>query len=261
MDAFCESDLECLESIGNTGYMPPHRTSDWRERFAHLFVTLSSENAIFEVLSREVKALEFEHCSYGVRLPLPVMTPQFVLLSNYPKKWQEQYVASNYFSIDPTVQHGLTHTSPMIWSATHQREHPAFWEEARHHGLETGWCVPARGQFGAIGLVSLVRTSDSISAAELDDKEARVRWLTASAHVAMSRILAPKLIPESSEALTQREREVLQWTSAGKTYGEIGLILSIDDRTVKFHISNSIRKLHASNKTEAAIKAISLGFL
>ena len=35
---------------------------------------------------------------------------------------------------------------------------------------------------------------------------------------------------------------MLKWTAVGKTYGEIGLILSIDQRTVKFHIVNAMRK-------------------
>ncbi|MFD2883846.1 LuxR C-terminal-related transcriptional regulator [Pseudomonas lini] len=46
-----------------------------------------------------------------------------------------------------------------------------------------------------------------------------------------------------------------------KTYVEISIILNIDTRTVKFHLVNSMRKLQASNKAEAAVKASLMGLL
>jgi len=61
--------------------------------------------------------------------------------------------------------------------------------------------------------------------------------------------------------LTARERESLQWSAAGKTYVEIGKIMHVDERTVKFHLVNAMRKLNATNKTEAAVKATILGLL
>ncbi|MCV6348198.1 LuxR C-terminal-related transcriptional regulator, partial [Pseudomonas aeruginosa] len=42
---------------------------------------------------------------------------------------------------------------------------------------------------------------------------------------------------------------------------QIGLILSIDQRTVKFHIVNAMRKLNSSNKAEATMKAYAIGLL
>ncbi|WPX16984.1 helix-turn-helix transcriptional regulator [Pseudomonas sp. 10S4] len=61
--------------------------------------------------------------------------------------------------------------------------------------------------------------------------------------------------------LTAREKETLKWTAVGKTYVEISIILNIDTRTVKFHLVNSMRKLQASNKAEAAVKASLMGLL
>lgn len=55
--------------------------------------------------------------------------------------------------------------------------------------------------------------------------------------------------------MTARERESLQWSAAGKTYVEIGKIMHVDERTVKFHLVNAMRKLNATNKTEAAVEA------
>ena len=77
----------------------------------------------------------------------------------------------------------------------------------------------------------------------------------------MSKLLTPKLAPETQITLTSREKEVLCWTAEGKTAYEIAHILNVSERTVNFHINNAIAKLETSNKTQAAVKATALGML
>jgi DNA-binding CsgD family transcriptional regulator len=55
-----------------------------------------------------------------------------------------------------------------------------------------------------------------------------------------------------AEPLSVREREVMSWTSEGKTAWEIGMILDISKPTVDFHIQRVVSKLDASNKCHAA---------
>lgn len=220
-----------------------------------------TETALFAELSRISRELGFEHCSYGMRVPLPVARPQFSLLSDYSPAWSSRYVEKNYFVIDPTVRHGLTQTVPLAWAADHQQGQPEFWEEARQHQLRHGWCVPSRGHHGTIGLLSFVRSAERLGERELLAHEPRMIRLGSLAHGAMSSLLTPRLMPESRVVLTARERETLQWTAAGKTYSEVATILSIDARTVKFHLVNAMTKLRAANKTEAAVKATMLGLL
>jgi LuxR family transcriptional regulator len=61
--------------------------------------------------------------------------------------------------------------------------------------------------------------------------------------------------------LSSRECEVLRWAAEGKTAYESGVILGLTERTVNFHISRSIEKLNASNKTNAVAKAILMGLI
>lgn len=51
--------------------------------------------------------------------------------------------------------------------------------------------------------------------------------------------------------LSPRERQILKWVSAGKTYAEISVILSIAERTVKFHMGNVMKKLGVNNARHA----------
>jgi DNA-binding CsgD family transcriptional regulator len=55
--------------------------------------------------------------------------------------------------------------------------------------------------------------------------------------------------------LTQRELEVLQLLSSGRTNGEIARDLFVTTGTVKSHVNSIYRKLGARNRTEAADRA------
>ena len=234
---------------------------DWRNFHLDQFTAAKTEAEVFQHLAVAANGLGFEHCSYGMRVPLPVSNPRFSLQSNYPDAWVSKYVSRNYFALDPTVKHGLTQTAPLVWQAHPHGQTAEFWEEASHFGLRHGWCMPARGRASAIGLITMVRSHERITVKELAAKEDRMSWLVGVANCTMAGHLVEKLMPEVVVELTARERETLQWSAAGKTYGEIALILYVDDRTVKFHLVNAMRKLNAINKTEAAVKASILGLL
>jgi DNA-binding response OmpR family regulator len=55
--------------------------------------------------------------------------------------------------------------------------------------------------------------------------------------------------------LRAREVETLTWAARGKTFEEIGTILSLSKRTVEFHLDNARRKLGVATRTQALIKA------
>src|SRR5918997_143625 len=52
--------------------------------------------------------------------------------------------------------------------------------------------------------------------------------------------------------LTLREREILSLVAAGATNGQIARMLWVTEQTVKFHLSNTYRKLGVANRTEAS---------
>ncbi|WP_460134133.1 response regulator transcription factor [Pseudomonas sp. S1_E04] len=54
---------------------------------------------------------------------------------------------------------------------------------------------------------------------------------------------------------------MLSWTSLGKTYNEIALVVSMSPRTVKFHMKNIFSKLDVTNGKAAIRKALQLGYI
>ncbi len=62
-------------------------------------------------------------------------------------------------------------------------------------------------------------------------------------------------------ALSDREKEVLQWVGRGKNNWEISKILGISERTVKFHVGRIMARLDAVSRTQAVVLAMELGIL
>lgn len=63
------------------------------------------------------------------------------------------------------------------------------------------------------------------------------------------------------EKLTDRELEVLSLAAKGFTNKAIGVQLGISDRTVQGHLAHIFDKLQASSRTEAVMRAVSLGWI
>jgi DNA-binding CsgD family transcriptional regulator len=61
--------------------------------------------------------------------------------------------------------------------------------------------------------------------------------------------------------LTFKEIECLCWCKEGKTNWEIAEIMSISEKTVEFHLSNTIRKLEVTNRITAVVKGIQRGII
>jgi NarL family two-component system response regulator YdfI len=67
--------------------------------------------------------------------------------------------------------------------------------------------------------------------------------------------------PEASEALSDREQEVLALIADGSANKEIALRLSIAERTVKAHVTSIFNKLGVSSRAEAVAVALRTGHL
>jgi DNA-binding CsgD family transcriptional regulator len=61
------------------------------------------------------------------------------------------------------------------------------------------------------------------------------------------------------DVLTEREREILGLVAQGRSNKEIARELVISERTARSHVSNILRKLGLSSRTEAALLAVREG--
>ena len=80
------------------------------------------------------------------------------------------------------------------------------------------------------------------------------------AHKLLNQIATPQSA-DIPEPLTNRELEVLALTAQGFTNKAIGVQLGISDRTVQGHLAKIYGKLGSNSRTEAVMKAVSLGLI
>jgi len=218
-----------------------------------------TEAEVFARALTAAKALGFDYCAYGVRLPLPFTRPQTASVNNYPTEWQKRYMEANYLAADPTVALGQTSCLPMLWSDELFANAKPLWDEARSVGLRFGWAQSSLDGVRA-GLLTLARSHEAITPSQLQASELNMRWLANMVHVALARRLTTQFV-EAAPVLTAREIEVLRWSADGKTAPEIGDILEVANSTVVFHVANAMRKLNVSSRTAATVKAAMLGLL
>lgn len=233
----------------------------WQEDLLGITGHKRCEHTVFSKVQAAAHALGFEHCAYGLLAPLPLTNPRTFVLNNYPEPWQQRYGSQNYLEIDPTVLHGRRTHTPLVWSNEVFRCTRQLWDEAQSFGLRVGWSQSNFDAAGMGGMLTLSRSSEVLSDAELADKELKMHWLVNVAHLAFSRILAPRLTQPSAVELTAREVEILRWSADGKTSSEVSDILAVSENTVNFHIKNATAKLQAANKTSAVVRAAMLGLL
>jgi DNA-binding NarL/FixJ family response regulator len=78
---------------------------------------------------------------------------------------------------------------------------------------------------------------------------------------AAARLMQAISAPQSPEALTERETEVLQLLAQGQSNKQIARNLSVSEQTVKTHVSRVLAKLGVQSRTQATLYAIRAGLV
>ena len=110
---------------------------------------------------------------------------------------------------------------------------------------------------GAIGYLLKDTRSDDLIRAIKGAAEGQAQLSLEAA----TRLMREVRAPESPEQLTERETEVLRHLALGKSNKEIARSLSVDESTVKSHVSNILAKLGVEGRTQAALHAVRIGLV
>ena len=137
-------------------------------------------------------------------------------------------------------------------------------------GIETTRRV--RERFPEVEVVALTSFAEKERGYLLKDSEpAEVAAALRSAHrgeIQLDPAVTRPLITELgaggddvTSLLTSRELEVLRLVGAGKANKEIAAELVISERTARTHVSNVLRKIGVSSRTQAAVLAVREGLV
>jgi DNA-binding NarL/FixJ family response regulator len=110
---------------------------------------------------------------------------------------------------------------------------------------------------GAIGYLLKTTDADELSEAIKAAAAGQVQL----APEAAARLMREVRAPESPEALTERETEVLKLIAQGKANKQIARELFIDESTIKSHVHSILSKLNVKSRTQAALHAVRVGLV
>lgn len=186
-----------------------------------------------------------------------------VLSAELPAGYVETYLHHDWASIDPILRHSRTARQPFAWdsvrreSADLERD-SRFFDACETIGVRAGVTMPFHNPDGRTHVVSVsLRGSGRPDPLRIP----YVYALAAQTWIRYNALAIDTGLVRTRVQLTARERECLLWAKEGKTNWEIGVILSLAERTVEFHVRNAMRKLNASNRVTAIVIALQEGLI
>ena len=196
---------------------------------------------------------------FGVVTELPRGPEQLydiALSAAAPPGWRERYSQQSYHRRDPIVLHAAFLRRPYTWAeaAAHARYSKAqkrIVEERRDFSITGGFTTPVSCGGNATAIASVSGDNPNLAPEE--------RLILHAASVfALSRIFALANPDDTLDVapLSKRERECLEWASAGKSDREIGEILSLSEKTVSTYMQRAKRHFGVSTRIQAIIGAI-----
>lgn len=177
--------------------------------------------------------------------------------TTYPDAWVTYYLLNNFAVIDPVIEHALAESESFGWHELRpSSEARTMMKTSQKYGIGlSGYSFvyeDGRGRRGLFSLNSRMETREWIRYIEplLDEFETILPILHSKA--------VSEAAAESGNAsqLTKREFECLRYSSEGKSYSEIAVILSLSEHTVRSYLKMARIKLDCVTLAQAVAKAI-----
>lgn len=232
--------------------------------FIESSLTSSDDKALFSGLRGFVAGFGANLLSYHIVIEnlLRVRVEDGFHFHCFPSDWVEHYLAKNYFSIDPIITAAMTAREPFRWYdvANHaplSPEQRAYLDDMRRFGLVDGLAVPIFAAHGTTAYFGVGSNQAPLALAHSDELE--IQYACNHTHNMFVDMRAARAQPNT--ALSNREREVLNWVARGKSNGVIAEILGISGHTVDTLVRRVFAKLGVGDRISAAIKGIGAGLV
>lgn len=193
----------------------------------------------------------------------PAAKPQVYSVGNMPAAYADAARDEASIARDPVIRRLKQLAVPFVYDqALYVGEGAGdLWEEQAAFGYKTGIAValhlPNHRHFilGVDRELPLPASDERLTRVMAD-----LQLLAVHAQSAASNLLPPRE-GGADVVLTPREIEILKWTMEGKSAWSVGEIIGVSEHTVNFHLRKIFKKLDASNKHQAVLKAINAGLI
>ncbi|MCE6980705.1 LuxR family transcriptional regulator [Pseudomonas frederiksbergensis] len=220
----------------------------------------ASKEEYVEVLGWIFGMLGVHKFAYVHLEPTPFESSKISIHSNYPAEWVDTYRQNALYKTDPVMANSAITSSPFFWDEIPEAtdNNSEIFEQSSTYGIQQGFSIPIHEPGRAFGSVHLSsEENDPDFSPNVRSNMLIIKTLSLLAH----QYRPIEISTENPLKLSPREIEFLHWLSLGKNYKEIGLIMNITERTVKFHAKQMTEKLDCINVKQAMIKALQLNLV
>jgi DNA-binding CsgD family transcriptional regulator len=186
-------------------------------------------------------------------------------LGNTPEAFQSTFENRDVGKRDPVMRRLKRLSAPFVYDQSMYVSEQAgdLWEMQALFGYKTGIAMALHLPGGKHFVMGVDRDQplpgDEVLVTRM---MADLQLLAVHAQETAVRLLAPQALEmQYMPRLTDREIEILKWTSEGKSAWAVGQILNLSEHNVKYHIKRILAKLGVGSKHQAAAKAKFLGLI
>ena len=235
--------------------------------FCETVLNSKDVKAIWDLHCREMARFGFDRLIYGFTSFRTEKhygdLSDMLILSNHSQKYLDEFLTSGLFRHAPMVRWANTHEGAMSWRIVAQRvrqqeltpEEIAVLDLNNRYGIRSGYSIgfgdPSSRARGGMGLVG----RDGMSQDEVDriwhENERELMAMNTLVHLRISTMP----FATTRRALTDRQREVLEWVADGKTTADIALIMGLTTSTVEKHLRLAREALDVETTAQAVMKA------
>lgn len=247
----CQMSINFLKRLGKTDLIQ-------LLELVHSSLEISTEEDVAALMGRVASLLPVDNMVCGlakIDSDTRFLGIMKVVDVSYPPGWMAHYLEQNYARVDPIFRKHFQEYRPQVWSRTFagtvSPEEKSFLHEANSCGLNDGITLGIpEGRSAIASLFSFHGKGLTKHSRHLDILE----YLLPHFHCALAASIPGSGAPAPN--LSNREQEILQWATIGKTNWEISAILGISERTAKFHVQNLMSKFGVSSRTHMVARAL-----
>lgn len=263
---FLEPGVE--HAVGDDHRQPPDVDRSLRLQIAiigEMFSRIAAARTVDELAKTFQQILTDEHFDQFLVIRSDGFGEQRIMARYQPsptEQWPREVHGGHR---DVMASYAVTRGQPITWIDARSDEEADsdvqnYAATASALGLHNGLSIPIVASDDAQHVFHLSRSSPNLG---IDDHSAVWRLVTKC--LVMSQRLrrieqAESLVNVKRPNLSAREIDVLRWIKDGKSYAEIGQIMTISSKTVEFHSANALRKLGVTNRISAIIACSKHGF-
>lgn len=227
--------------------------------FGELLDGIVAANSTAEALTVIESAYDHDFTTFHLLTNTTENVDNPFVRTTYPDAWVTQYLLNNYTAIDPVIDKAIADGESFCWTELKlMPQHMPMFKAAADFGLgQMGYSFVYQDDRGRRGLFSVNSSMEH---------RAWSNYLTPllDEFETILPILHSKAVSEATvedcgiPKLTPREFECLRYSSEGKSYSEIAIILDLSEHTVRSYLKLARIKLDCVTLAQAVAKAVRL---